>query len=221
MCFSAEASFAGGAVLLAVGVATVRKVNKPSQLLFASIPLLFATQQISEGFLWLTLPHPEYETIQKITTYIFLFVADFLWPTWIPLAVLMMEKEARRKQLLKPLLALGSLVSTFYAYQLLFTEFSPQIVEHHIKYNADAPTYLALWIIPLYLVATIAPLLVSSVKKMPILGILMFVSCLIAAIFFIKFLTSVWCFFGAIISIVIYWILKSELENQHKDNINR
>ena len=41
MCFSTEASFIGGAVIIAIGVATVRKVHKPSQLVFACIPLFF------------------------------------------------------------------------------------------------------------------------------------------------------------------------------------
>ena len=132
------------------------------------------------------------------------------------MAALMMEKERKRKRILKGLLVMGALVSVYYAYRLLFFEINPQIIEHHIKYNADAPTYLALWIIPFYLVATIAPLFVSSVKKMPLMGILMFVSCIVAAIFFVHYLTSVWCFFGAIISIMIYWILKQPHSEKSK-----
>jgi hypothetical protein len=38
--------------------------------------------------------------------------------------------------------------------------------------------------------------------------ILMFLSCLIMAVFFTQFLTSVWCFFAALISGVIFWILR-------------
>ena len=36
----------------------------------------------------------------------------------------------------------------------------------------------------------------------------MFLSCLVTAIFFFQYLTSVWCFFAAIISVVVVWILK-------------
>ena len=49
MCFSTEASFIGGAIIVAIGVATIRKVHKPSQVVFASIPLFFGLQQIAEG----------------------------------------------------------------------------------------------------------------------------------------------------------------------------
>jgi hypothetical protein len=51
MCFSAGASFAGAVVISAVGVATVRKAKKPTQRLFAGIPLLFGFQQFAEGTL--------------------------------------------------------------------------------------------------------------------------------------------------------------------------
>ena len=40
------------------------------------------------------------------------------------------------------------------------------------------------------------------------MGILMFFSCVVTAIFFTQFLTSVWCFFAALISGVIFWILR-------------
>ena len=51
MCFSSEASFVGGVVISAIGVATIREIHKPSQLVFASIPLFFGIQQIVEGCL--------------------------------------------------------------------------------------------------------------------------------------------------------------------------
>lgn len=51
MCFSPEASFAGGIIISAIGVATVKKIHNPSQLVFASIPLFFGVQQITEGVL--------------------------------------------------------------------------------------------------------------------------------------------------------------------------
>jgi hypothetical protein len=38
--------------------------------------------------------------------------------------------------------------------------------------------------------------------------VFMFLSCLVTAIFFTQYLTSVWCFFAAVISGVIFWILR-------------
>jgi len=53
MCFSAGASFTAGTLLTFAGTETLRKVHKPSQIVFASIPLFFAFQQFAEGVLWL------------------------------------------------------------------------------------------------------------------------------------------------------------------------
>jgi hypothetical protein len=207
MCFSPEASFAGGIVISSIGVATITKVHKPSQFLFAAIPLFFGIQQAVEGTLWLTIPNPEYMNIKKFATYFFLIMADVIWPTMIPLSVWFMEKNKKRKRILLILLVLGILLSSYYAFCLIFYNVNPEIIGYHIFYNSDFPKSIALPAFIIYLIATITPLFVSSIKRTHLLGILMFLSCLVTAIFFTQYLTSVWCFFAALISGVIFWIL--------------
>ncbi|MDO9257250.1 MAG: hypothetical protein Q7U54_17150 [Bacteroidales bacterium] len=207
MCFSATASFAGGVIISVIGVAVVTKVHKPSQLLFTSIPLFFGLQQFTEGVLWLTIPNPDYAALQKIATYIFLVMADVLWPTLIPLAVLMMESNARKRKIIRLLLLAGLSVSIYYTCCLLFLNVTPQINGYHIMYNSDFPKLIAIPVFILYLIATLTPLFISSIERTHMMGILMFFSCLVTAIFFTQYLTSVWCFFAALISGVIYWIL--------------
>ncbi len=220
MCFSAEASFAGGILITAIGVAVVTKVHKPSQLLFASIPIFFGLQQFTEGVLWLTIPNPEYIGIQKIATYIFLVMADTLWPFIIPLSVLLMEQNARKKKILWYMFISGLFVSAYYAYCLVFLNVTPVINGYHIQYNTDFPKLISYPVFALYLIATITPLFVSSIQRTHLMGVLMFFSCLITAIFFTQFLTSVWCFFAAIISAVIFWILRDSKRKFHFDRLN-
>ncbi len=55
MCFSATANFVGSGVLAAVGVVTLTKVKHRRELLFATLPTLFAIHQFIEGFVWLGL----------------------------------------------------------------------------------------------------------------------------------------------------------------------
>ncbi len=208
MCFSAEASFAGGVIISAIGIVTIKKVHKPSQLVFASIPLFFGIQQFAEGCLWLTIPLPDYLNIQKIATYIFLIMADFLWPTMIPLAVLLMEDNEKKKKSLRILLVMGILLSLYYLFCLLFFNVNPRITGYHIKYDTDFPKSLSMPAFIVYLIVTITPLFISGIKRTHLLGILMFLSCLVTAIFFTQYLTSVWCFFAALISAVIFWILR-------------
>jgi len=44
MCFSATASFVAGSALSAVGVATVKKAKRKTEIPFALIPLLFGVR---------------------------------------------------------------------------------------------------------------------------------------------------------------------------------
>jgi len=207
MCFSAEASFAGGVIISAIGIITVRKVHKPSQILFGSIPLFFGFQQITEGMLWVTLPLTDYSGLQHISTYIFLIMAQVIWPVMIPLSVLFMEESKKKRKLLYILLSVGAALSVYYLFCLISFKVSPIIQGYHIFYDNEFPKSLSYVSFFFYLVATITPLFISSIKRTHMLGILMTLSCLITGIFFTQFLLSVWCFFAALISGVIYWIL--------------
>lgn len=220
MCFSPGASFAGGIIISSIGVATIKKVHKPSQLVFSSIPLFFGIQQIAEGFLWLTLPYPEYGNVQKFVTYIFLIMAEVLWPMMIPLSVLFMEENNKRKRILWILLVMGSSLSLYYVFCLLFFNVTPQIMGYHIQYKTDFPESFAMLAFIVYVIASITPLFVSSIKRTHLLGVLMFLSYLVTAIFFPQYLTSVWCFFAALISGVIFWILRDSKRKFNFDKIN-
>ena len=215
MCFSPEASFAGGGMILLIGYATIKKVQKPSQMVFATIPLIFGVQQITEGLLWSTLPYSEYENIQKISKYLFLIIADVIWPVMMPLSVLLMEKSDKRKRILRILLGIGIALSLYYAYCLLVYNVNPKIIGYHIQYTNDFPKSLMFIAFAIYLVATITPLFVSSIKRTHLLGALMFLSGLVTAVFFKQYLTSVWCFFAALMSGVIYWILRDSKREIH------
>ena len=207
MCFSAGASFTAGVLLSAVGVANQRKVRKPAQRLFALIPLLFGLQQFAEGALWVTLRSGGHDWLQNAATYIFLIAALVIWPVMIPLSMWFMEEGKKRKNILASLIVMGGMVSSFYAFCLISYNVTPQINSFHIQYIEEFPRTIANNFSLFYPVSTVVPLFVSSVRRMWLLGILISVSWLVTAIFFAGYLTSVWCFFAALISVVIYWIL--------------
>jgi len=216
MCFSAEASFASGAVLSAIGVATIRKVSKPEQRLFAVIPLLFASQQFAEGVLWTTLRSGGYETLQNVATHIFLVTALIIWPVMVPLSVWFMEGVKKRRKNLVGLMLAGSAVSIFYAFCLISYNVRPEIRGFHLVYVNGFPGTLVQIAFLFYLASTIAPLFVSTVRRMRLFGILIATSCLITGVFYAEYLTSVWCFFAALISVSIYWVL---VESRSEDSL--
>lgn len=208
MCFSAGASFVGSVAISAVGVATTREVSKKTQRLFAGIPLLFGFQQFAEGLLWVALGSGGQDLLQNIATYAFLIMALIIWPTMIPLSMWFMEKDRKRKKIIKGLVFSGSAVSLFYIYGLIFYEVTPRVSNMHIQYLDTFPSPFVDIALVLYLASTIVPLFVSSVKRMWLFGAMIAVAYIVTAVFFQGYLTSVWCFFAAALSMMIYWILR-------------
>jgi hypothetical protein len=215
MCFSASASFGAGIVLTVIGVASIKKTHHRSQLLFATIPLIFGVQQIAEGILWLSLPNPDYVNTQKISTYIFLFFAQILWPLWVPIAILLLEKNATRKNIQMVLVGGGIVVGLYLAYCLISFNVEAKIIGYHIAYLQDYPSSLRKYVVILYALATIAPSFFSHIKKMWMLGISILISYIVTAIFYEHYILSVWCFFSSIISLSIYAIMV-EISNAEK-----
>jgi len=214
MCFSAGASFAGAVVISTVGVAAQGKVTHRSQRLLAVVPLLFALQQFAEGALWITLGTGEHGWLQAPATGIFLVTALVIWPTMIPLSMRFLEERELRKKILNGMVIAGVLTSFCYAYCLIAFDVAPQISGFHIKYVDNFPGRLIDVAFGLYLAVTILPLFVSSVRRMWLFGILVAASCAVTAVFFSQYLTSVWCFFAALISVTIYWVLSQAQEQQ-------
>lgn len=142
MCFSAPVSLCAGAVLTGIGVASIKKAQSPSQVLFAGIPLIFAAQQITEGILWLIISNPAYEGLQHITTFAFIFFAQVLWPAWVPFSILKLESEQKRKPLLRVIFGIGVLVSLYLLYSLCYYDVEAKIVSQHIVYSFDYPDFL-------------------------------------------------------------------------------
>lgn len=214
MCFSANASFSAGVVLTVIGVATIKKVQHPSQIMFASIPLIFAVQQITEGVLWLALPKTSYPATQVSFTYIFLFFALVVWPLWVPLAILLLEKESIRKRVQRYLVAAGFLVGLYFAWCLLKFPVQSNIVGYHVAYTLNFPPAFRNYSLVLYGLATIIAPFFSPIKRMWMLGVTIAVSFIITAIFYEQYILSVWCFFASVISISVYLIMR-EINNDY------
>lgn len=220
MCFNATVSFGVGAVIGVIGIITLKKACSSRQFtLFAGIPLTFAIQQLVEGILWLTLKQPDKILTQQIATYIFIIIAQVIWPIWVPISILLLEKEKFRKKILFLLTGVGIISSMLGAYRILFHQIIVVIEEHHIKYifNFHSP-WLPLFVV-FYILPTVVSPFVSSVKKMYFLGSLLLVSLIISKIFFSLYTVSVWCFFAAIISSVVLLVMyKLNTVEEKKDS---
>jgi hypothetical protein len=207
MCFSASASFGAGCILTVIGVVSVKKTNHPSQVLFASIPFIFGVQQLAEGILWLALPNADYVNTQKIFTGIFLFFAQIFWPMWVPISILLLEKNITRKRFQRILVVLGIVVGLYLAYCLAIYKVEAKIIGHHISYIQNYPSELRKFVVLLYALATIVPTFFSHIKRMWVLGATILISYIVTALFYEHYILSVWCFFSSIISLSVYMII--------------
>ncbi|MDI1321943.1 MAG: hypothetical protein PSV36_04295 [Algoriphagus sp.] len=217
MCFSAGASFGAGVVLTVIGVASIKKAKSPSQIPFASIPLIFGVQQITEGFLWLAFLNPEYASLQQVAMYNFLFFAQVVWPVWVPFAILKLEPKENRRLISKILAGIGAAVSVYLGFCMINYPVEASVIGNHISYHEIFPPSLRVYVGILYSISTISPTFFSRIRRMWMLGTTVIVSYVITAIFYTDYIISVWCFFASIISIAIYVIMES-LEKQEDEN---
>jgi hypothetical protein len=216
MCFSATASFGAGVVLSVIGVATIKKVIHPSQIPFATIPLLFSMQQFSEGFLWLALTQPAYAFLQEFTTYLFLTFAQVIWPFYVPAAIFLFQEKEKRGNISKILAVIGAAVSLYLAYCLLMYPVEAKITGHHIAYWQDYPDALDIYSGTFYVLATIVPAFFSPIKHMRFLGAAILISYIITQVFYSGYIVSVWCFFASIISIIVFIIMATFKNTDHE-----
>ena len=82
------------------------------------------------------------------------------------------------------------------------------ISSRHLVYQNDLHGGFGKVALALYFAVTVIPLLVSGIRRMYVLGIIMALSFIVSAVFYMQCLTSVWCFFAAVISFVIYFIVR-------------
>ncbi|HEY4964175.1 MAG TPA: DUF6629 family protein [Candidatus Saccharimonadales bacterium] len=202
MCFSPTASFVAGGGLSVIGIASLTKARKRDKLL-AAIPLLFGIQQILEGLQWLAL---NMHQVAKIPLYGFLFFSSVFWPAYIPLIVFLLDKK--RQRITRWFLAVGGGLSLFNLWTLLTNPATAQITNHSIQYVCSVATQTS-WLSGIYLLATGGSLLISSVPILRLLGIISAIGVLIAYFFYSVTFVSVWCFFAAILSSVIYFYVRN------------
>jgi hypothetical protein len=201
MCFSAAANLVGSGVLATVGVATLTKVKHRRELLFASLPALFAIHQFIEGFVWLGLDGMLSPKVTHNMGAAFMLYAQGLLPFLLPLSVLLFEPNGKSRQRMVPFLVLGSLTTLFILWALTAYPTEVFVKRNSIVYINQATNNITVAIF--YVIATCGSLLFSKVKDMVIFG-LANLAILLAVMAFKRYaFTSLWCAYAAVVSVII------------------
>jgi hypothetical protein len=201
MCFSATANFVGSGVLGTVGVLTLTKVRHRRELLFASLPVLFAIHQFTEGFVWLGLDGMLSPAVTRAMAAAFMLYAQGLLPFLIPLSVWLFEPNSKSRGRMLPFLVIGTGTTLYMLWALTAYPFRVYVEGNSIVYVNQATNHEVVAL--LYVIATCGSLFFSKVKDMVIFGAANLI--ILLAVMAVKryAFTSLWCAYAAVASVII------------------
>lgn len=201
MCFSATASFATAGFLAVAGIISITRIQSRRELPLAAIPIIFAVQQAVEGVLWLDLAGAPEGPVAAGLVLLFLILAEVFWPVYVPVTMLVMERDEGRRRFLVPLLAIGAFVAADRLWNIASAPYGARILCGHVVYVAEYRFNIAMGLA--YLAAVSLPLLMSTQRAVAVLGGIVLLGCLTSYLLYREAFVSVWCFFAAAASAVI------------------
>jgi hypothetical protein len=201
MCFSPTASFTAGVALATVGVATLKKTKSHREIPYALIPFFFGLQQIIEGFVWLSFGWSP--STRETFSVIYSLFALCLWPSFVPVAILLLERQVLRQKILMVISLFGIGVAAFLLYRIYFHHPTAFILNQCVHYDVVTPYSNLLW--AMYVLIVVGAGVVSSYRTVKVFGVVLLGSLLFALREYKENAISVWCFFSALLSVVVYW----------------
>jgi len=184
-----------------VASAATVKVAPRRKRFLALIPFFFAVQQALEGIQWLSV---KTGNACLSAGYSYLVFALIVWPIFIPGAVYYLDRRGRRVS--RWFLALGIGVALWLGV-FLIGQLSIGVAHGNIFYHAAIPAGFVVAV--LYVVAVCGALLTSHIRTLQWFGALALLSAGGAFLWFRTGFPSVWCFFAALISALVFWYARS------------
>ncbi|MCG6941821.1 MAG: hypothetical protein LJE69_11305 [Thiohalocapsa sp.] len=200
--FFIVANFTLAGVLLVIGVLTLRHVSRPSEYVFASLPLLFGLHQFVQGLVWLGLFGVGSHTTLHVAATVFVFYAQAVLPLLVPLAVWLIEPRSRRRVLILGLAVLGGLLGAYVAWGLI--KVPTRVYVHDGSLVYDNPMTEQIWIAVVYVLTTCGSLILSSSVSIQIFGWLNLVGLIVVFLVAQYAFTALWCLYAALVSVVLY-----------------
>ena len=125
----------------------------------------------------------------------------------------MLENNEARKKILRILTKMGTMMAFYHSYCLFTYNVKAEVGSFHIHYQIDFPLSFSWMSALFYFMPTVVSNFISSNKRISILGLSIAISYLFTILFFRDYVISVWCFFAAIQSAIVLYIITKM--NQH------
>jgi hypothetical protein len=202
MCFSPQADFTAGAVVAGVGVQTLRRVRVRRELIVGALPLLLGIHQLVEGFVWLGLRGDLSPRLGDAAKETYIVFAHAILPALVPLGFTLLEPDPRRARWMWPLVGLGLLLGVYLLWQVIAYSVGAQLQARCIDYTTHTPNDLLIGV--LYVAVTCGPALISSRRYLRWFGVVSLVGVIAAALVRVGELTSLWCVYVALVSVLIF-----------------
>jgi hypothetical protein len=200
MCFSAEADLVSGVIVGVVAIDAIRHAHRPSLLLLAALPGVFAAHQLVEAVVWLGLDGRLADAVVRPAAWVYLAIAFGVLPVLVPTAVRSIEPGSNPR-INALVAATGIAAATVLMYSLVRGPVEATIEGHHIAYRVE------LWhgglIVALYVIATCGALLVSSDRDVRRFGATNVVAVVLLAWLDQSAFISLWCTWAALTSLLI------------------
>jgi hypothetical protein len=203
MIFMAVMNFTLSGAIFVVGILTLRKVSQPKEVVFASLPLLFALHQFTQGFVWLGMDGLINPRALQMAETIFVFYAQGILQFLVPLAVWLLEPNGWRKTFIALLMYLGAFLTAYSLWGLSIAPTEVSVVNGVLYYKN--PVTDQLWLGLGYVLTTCGSLILSRSIAIQLFGWLNFAA--LVAIYFINpyGFTSLWCLYAAAVSVLLYF----------------
>jgi hypothetical protein len=201
VCFSAAANFVGSSVLAGIGVVTLTKVKHRRELLFATLPTLFAVHQFIEGFVWLGLDGILSPAVAHDMGAAFTLYAQGLLPFLLPLSVLLFEPDLKSRRRMLSFVVVGGGTALYILWALTAYPLQVFVKGDSIVYINQATNNTAVAV--LYVIATCGSLFLSKIRVMVVFGAANLAILLVVMAVKRYAFTSLWCAYAAIASVII------------------
>ena len=197
-----------------------RTNHQPNYVPLALVPFFFGVQQLVEGLEWTAIDQGRIEPLTTLGAMGFLFFAYCFWMIWIPWSAWSISRSTDSRGLqnrLRWVAIVATVLGIAFYLPVVFNPPAVQPAVHstgrllydvsnlhsviHNFVNTEPVGELVYWGF------IVLPLIAVADKAVKLFGVLIFVSIFLTWITYSATFNSVWCFYCAVLSIFVIWIV--------------
>jgi hypothetical protein len=202
VCFSPQADLVGGIVVGAIGIDVLRhRDGRASHNALCALPLILGFHQFIEAFVWLSLQGHISPGLGRFAMWVYVSMAFVLLPVFVPVAVFVLEPQAKRRKVMAPFVALGIVIAGILLAAMIRGPVDVKLRPYHLAYSLRL-SHGGI-IVGAYVIAVCGAWLLSSYRPIALYGVLNLLAVIVIAKLTVDGFASVWCGYAAVTSAAI------------------